>query len=54
VSNEAQIRNLTDSWVKGVQAKDVEAVMAHYAPDILLFDLAPPLQYAGGDAYRKN
>jgi ketosteroid isomerase-like protein len=28
--------------------------MSHYAPDILLFDLAPPLQYKGADAYRKN
>ena len=53
-SNEVLIQNLTDSWVKGVRAKDVDAVMSHYAPDILLFDLTPPLQYAGGDAYRKN
>jgi ketosteroid isomerase-like protein len=28
--------------------------MSHYAPDILMFDLAPPLQYVGEDAYRKN
>ena len=53
-SNVVLIQNLTDSWVKGVRAKDVDGVMSHYAPDILLFDLTPPLQYAGGDAYRKN
>jgi uncharacterized protein (TIGR02246 family) len=52
-SNEVLIQ-LTDSWVKGVRAKDLDAVMSHYAPDVLLFDLVPPLQYAGGDAYRKN
>ena len=28
--------------------------MANYAPDMLLFDLAPPLQYKGAEAYRKN
>jgi ketosteroid isomerase-like protein len=28
--------------------------MSHYASDVLVFDLAPPLQYRGADAYRKN
>jgi ketosteroid isomerase-like protein len=28
--------------------------MSHYTRDILVFDLAPPLQYVGIDAYRKN
>jgi len=53
-SNEAQIRKLIDNWVKAVRAKDVNGVMSNYAPDILLFDLAPPLLYRGADAYRKN
>ena len=53
-SDEAQIRQLVDSWVQALRAKDVNGVMSHYAPDILVFDLAPPLQYRGADAYRKN
>ena len=53
-TDEAQIRQLIDGWTKALHAKDVDGVMSHYAPDILLFDLAPPLQYLGGDAYRKN
>ena len=52
--NEDQIREVIGSWAKAVRTKDVNAVMSHYSPDILLFDLAPPLQYVGGDAYRKN
>jgi ketosteroid isomerase-like protein len=28
--------------------------MAVYTPEILVFDLAPPLQYAGAEAYREN
>ena len=28
--------------------------MSHYEPDVLLYDLAPPLRYRGADAYRKN
>jgi uncharacterized protein (TIGR02246 family) len=53
-SNQAQIRQLMDHWAEAVRAKDVNGVMSHYAPDIVVFDLAPPLQYRGADAYRKN
>jgi ketosteroid isomerase-like protein len=28
--------------------------MSPYAPDLLLFDLAPPLQYRGAAVHRKN
>ena len=52
--DEVQIRQRIDGWAKALRAKDIDRVMSHYAPDILLFDLAPPLQYLGGEAYRKN
>jgi hypothetical protein len=50
----ARIRQLADNWAKAVRAKDIDALMSHYTPDILVFDLAPPLQYNGIDAYRKT
>jgi uncharacterized protein (TIGR02246 family) len=53
-SNKARIMEMINNWVKAVRAKDVNGVMSFYAPDILLFDLAPPLSYRGADAYRKN
>lgn len=53
-SDQAQIRRLLDNWVQALRAKDVNGVMSHYAPDILVFDLAPPLQYRGADECRKN
>ena len=52
--NAAQIRERLNSWANAVRAKDVEAVMSHYAPDILSFDLAPPLKYSGAAACRDN
>lgn len=51
---DAQIRARLDSWVNAVRAKDVAAVMSHYAPDIRVFDLPTPLQYRGAEAYRQN
>ena len=37
-------------------AKDVEAIMKAYAPDksLVVFDVVPPRQYVGADAYRKD
>ncbi len=52
--DEAQIRQLIAGWVKAVRAKDINGLMDYYAPDILLFDLAPPLEYRGTDANRQN
>jgi uncharacterized protein (TIGR02246 family) len=53
-TDEAEIRAVVDGWVKAISAKDVDAVMSHYAADIVTFDLAPPLQYTGVDALKKS
>jgi uncharacterized protein (TIGR02246 family) len=51
--DEAQIRQLVDSWVSSVHAQDIDGLMTHYAPDSLTFDIMPPLEHRGTDAYRK-
>ncbi|HEX2928229.1 MAG TPA: SgcJ/EcaC family oxidoreductase [Candidatus Binatia bacterium] len=53
-NDEAQIRKLVDNWAKALRGKDVDGLMANYATDMVLFDLAPPLQYKGAAAYRKS
>jgi len=45
VSDEAQIRECIHSWTRALHDRDVAGVMAHYTPDVLAFDLAPPLQH---------
>ena len=42
--DEAQIRKLIEQWAHALRAKDLDAVMASFAPDATTFDLAPPLQ----------
>jgi uncharacterized protein (TIGR02246 family) len=51
---ETEIRALLDHVATAIRAKDVDALMAHYAPDVLTFDLLSPLQYTGADAIRKR
>jgi len=55
-SNVEKIKALEDKFVAAVNAKDIDAIMSIYVPDesLLVFDLAPPLQYVGAKAYRKN
>jgi len=53
-SEEAQVRQRVASWAKALRAKDVDGLMSHYAQEIVVFDLAPPLELKGVVAYRKN
>jgi uncharacterized protein (TIGR02246 family) len=53
--NQSEIRELVHRWVAAIQARDMEAVLADHADDIVMFDVPPP--YAGNrgiDAYRDS
>jgi uncharacterized protein (TIGR02246 family) len=52
-NDEAAIRRLLDNSIKALHDKDIEGVMALYAPDVVSFDIVPPLQYKGADTFRK-
>src|SRR5262249_60492915 len=49
-----EIRGWLDSWTKAFTAKDVDAIMALYADDIVAYDIVPPLQYVGKSEYRSD
>lgn len=51
-----EVRQLLDRWTNAFEAKNLNGVMAYYAPGDRLdsYDLVPPLQYKGAAAYRKN
>jgi ketosteroid isomerase-like protein len=40
--------------LQALRAKDIDTLMAHYAPAVVTFDARPPLQVQGAEAYRKN
>ena len=52
--DEAKIRALENSFTAAVNAKDVDAMMKVYVPDVVVFDVIPPRQYVGVDAYRED
>jgi ketosteroid isomerase-like protein len=46
-ADEVQIRQLIDCWASAIRDKNIDAAVSHYARDILLYDLAPPLVHRG-------
>jgi ketosteroid isomerase-like protein len=52
--DEADIRRRMDEWAKAIRTMDLDGVTSNYAPDIVSFDLAPPLRHAGAEAKRNN
>ena len=42
---EALIRQRIEDLVKALNAKDIDGVMSLYAPNIVSFDIVPPLRY---------
>jgi ketosteroid isomerase-like protein len=50
---EAAIRQRVADGVEAVRTKDIDAVMALYASNIVSFDIGPPLRYGGADNKRR-
>jgi uncharacterized protein (TIGR02246 family) len=53
-TDEAEIRGRIEKLVEAIRAADLEGVKAIYAPDIVSFDVIPPLQHRGAEAQWKN
>jgi uncharacterized protein (TIGR02246 family) len=54
--DEQEIRALEERFAAAFRAKDVAAIMKVYAPgsELFVFDVIPPRQYVGFDAYKKD
>jgi len=53
-SDEAAIHRWVDRWAKAFRAHDLDGIMALYAPEVVAYDVVPPLQFSGREAYRKD
>ncbi len=51
---EADIHRRIAALSAGIHAKDLDAVRRIYAPEVISFDVEPPLQHVGVDAKLKN
>jgi PhnB protein len=52
--DETRVRKTIEDWIGAVRAKDAAAAVRLYAPEVLSFDVAPPLQQRGADTLRRS
>jgi ketosteroid isomerase-like protein len=50
----ARIRQLMGEWAETVRNKDANALMRFYTPDVVVFDVVPPVSYTGIERHRQN
>jgi uncharacterized protein (TIGR02246 family) len=50
-TDEARIRALFEQWAKAVRAQDYAAIRSNHDAHVLMFDVPPPFQSRGVDAY---
>ncbi|KXF74955.1 ketosteroid isomerase [Paramesorhizobium deserti] len=53
-TTESEVRAVLESRVEACRAKDIDRLMSLYSPDIVYFDVVPPLYFSGTDAVRNN
>ncbi|MFI1073310.1 hypothetical protein [Streptomyces puniciscabiei] len=50
-TGQSEIRDRIAEIIHGIQAKNLDALRRIYAPDVISFDVEPPLQHVGVDAF---
>jgi uncharacterized protein (TIGR02246 family) len=53
-ASEPAVRALIESWATAVQARDLDGVLADHSGDIQMFDVPPPNEVRGIEAYRET
>jgi ketosteroid isomerase-like protein len=49
-----KIRQRIAAYAAAISVKDIDKVMSFFAPDMISFDLEPPLRYAGAENKRRR
>jgi uncharacterized protein (TIGR02246 family) len=53
-NDEAAVRDLIEAWADAVGRKDYGGILRSHAADFVMFDVPPPFESVGLDAYRKT
>ena len=52
--DEGAIRYLVEDWASAVRRKDLNGILRNHSPHVLMFDIPPPLQSKGIEAYKRT
>lgn len=53
-SNEEEIRLLLTAWATATRTGAQDEILINHLPDVLIFDVLPPMKYEGTAAYRAS
>lgn len=51
---EAAVRSVIEAWAAAVRRKDIGGILQNHSSDILMFDVPPPFQSKGIEAYERS
>ena len=54
IRDDSSVRDRVASLAQAIREKDIEFLMTHYAPDLVVYDVMAPLAVQGSADYRKN
>jgi ketosteroid isomerase-like protein len=52
--SQSQVKVLLDNQAAAMRSKDIDRLMSFYSPDVVYFDVVPPLQFVGSAALRNR
>ena len=50
--DEAAVRAVVETWLAAIRRRDIEGALQNHSPDFVMFDVPPPFQSRGLEAYR--
>jgi ketosteroid isomerase-like protein len=54
IREDTSLRDRIETLAQAIRVKDIDALMTHYAPDVIAYDVMPPFFVQGVAEYRKN
>ena len=54
IRDDSSVRDRVASVAQAIRDKDIDSLMTHYAPDVVAYDVMPPMAVLSATDYRKN
>ncbi len=51
---ETQVRAVLEDWAKATQQNRKDEILKNHIPDLVIFDVLPPMKYESAESYRRS
>jgi ketosteroid isomerase-like protein len=52
--DQEQVRRILEQWASATRKNMRDDILKNHAPDVLIYDVLPPMKYDGAEAYRRG